>query len=95
MLDWAVTQSPVGVALVDTEMRQLRLNAAMCRIFGLETAAAGLGKRLTDLISTPGTEAVVAQARQVARTGEPTVWKGSGTGRVSRSGGPGTLPSPR
>jgi PAS domain S-box-containing protein len=78
MLDWAVTQSPVGVALVDTEMRQLRLNAAMCRIFGLETAAAGLGKRLTDLISTPGTEAVVARARQVARTGEPAVWKGSG-----------------
>ena len=78
MLDWAVTQSPVGVALVDGQMRQLRFNPAMCRIFGLESEAAGLGLRLTDLISTPGTEGVLARAREVARTGEPAVWKGFG-----------------
>jgi PAS domain S-box-containing protein len=78
MLDWGVNQTPVGVALVDREMRQLRLNRAMCRIFGLESEAAGLGLRLTDLISTPGTEAILEQARRVVRTGEPAVWKSVG-----------------
>ncbi len=78
MLDWAITQCPVGVALVDDQMRQLHLNLAMCRIFGLESEAAGLGRQLTDLISTPGTEAVLARAREVVRTGEPAVWRGFG-----------------
>jgi PAS domain S-box-containing protein len=78
MLDWGISQSPVGVALVDREMRQLRLNPAMCRIFGLDAETTGLGLRLTDLIDTPGTEAVLEQARQVVRTGEPAVWKGFG-----------------
>jgi PAS domain S-box-containing protein len=76
MLDWAVTQTPVNVALLDMDMRHLRLNAAQCRVLGLETEAAGLGLRLTDLISSPGSEAAVARVRQVARTGEPTLWTG-------------------
>jgi PAS domain S-box-containing protein len=89
MLDWGISQSPVGVALVDREMRQLRLNPAMCRIFGLDSEATGLGLRLTDLIDTPGTEAVLEQARAVVRTGEPAVC------RVIRSSVPGTSRSPR
>ena len=39
MLDWAITQTPVNIALVDTEMRQLRLNASLCRTMGLEDEA--------------------------------------------------------
>jgi PAS domain-containing protein len=35
MMDQAVAQCPIGVALLDTEMRHLRLNATMCRILGL------------------------------------------------------------
>jgi hypothetical protein len=76
MLDWAITQAPVNIALVDTEMRQLRLNASLCRTMGLEDETAGLGLRLTDLVSNDATEAVAAAARIVAQTGKPTVWKG-------------------
>jgi PAS domain S-box-containing protein len=76
MLDWAITQTPVNIALVDTEMRQLRLNASLCRTMGLEYEAAGLGLRLTDLVSNEATESCVASARIVARTGKPAVWKG-------------------
>jgi PAS domain S-box-containing protein len=76
MLDWAITQAPVSIALIDTQMRQLRLNTSMCRILGLDDEAAGLGLRLTDLMSSAETESCVAAARMVARTGEPTVWRG-------------------
>jgi PAS domain S-box-containing protein len=76
MLDWAITQSRVNIALVDTEMRQLRLNASLCRTLGLDDEAAGLGLRLTDLVSNDATESCVAAARIVAQTGKPAVWKG-------------------
>jgi PAS domain-containing protein len=80
MLDWAIGQAPLNIALLDTQMRQVRLNASMCRMLGLETEAAGLGLRLTDMISNPDTESCVACARQVARTGEPALWKGPSPG---------------
>jgi PAS domain S-box-containing protein len=76
LLDWAITQTPINIALVDTQMRQLRLNASLCRTMGLEDETAGLGLRLTDLVSNETTEAVTAAAAIVARTGKPTVWKG-------------------
>ncbi len=76
MLDWAITQTPVSIALLDTQMRQLRLNTALCRVMGLADEAAGLGLRLTDLVSNPETESCVAAARTAARTGEPTIWRG-------------------
>ena len=76
MLDWAITQAPVNIALLDTQMLQLRLNASLCRALGLDHEAAGLGLRLTDLLSTPATESCLAAARMVARTGRPMVWRG-------------------
>jgi PAS domain S-box-containing protein len=76
LVDWAVAQSPVVVALVDEQMRHLRLNGAMCNSLGLRAEAEGLGLRLTDLTSTPATESCVACARQVALTGKPDVWRG-------------------
>jgi PAS domain S-box-containing protein len=76
MLDWAITQAPVNVALLDTQMRQLRLNASICRTLGLSGEAAGLGLRLTDLVSSPQAESITTAARAVARTGEPAVWRG-------------------
>ena len=72
----AVARCPLGVALLDLQMRHLRLNAAMCRIMGLRTEDEGLNLRLTDLVSTPEAESCVACARQVARTGNPDVWRG-------------------
>jgi PAS domain S-box-containing protein len=76
MLDWAITQTPVNIALLDTDMRQLRLNTSMCRTMALDSEAAGLGLRLTDLLSNPTTEEMVTAARTVARTGKPAVWRG-------------------
>jgi PAS domain S-box-containing protein len=76
MLDWAVALCPLGVALLDTQLRQLRLNTAMCRILGVRTEAEGLGLRLTDHLSTAETRSCLASARQVARSGQPTVWRG-------------------
>jgi PAS domain-containing protein len=89
MLDWAITQSPLNVALLDTQMRQLRLNDAMCRVLGLDAEKAGVGLRLTDMVSNPETESCVASARLVARTGEPALWKGFGTCTISISPGSG------
>jgi PAS domain S-box-containing protein len=76
MLDWAITQSPVNIALLDPQLRQLRLNKSICRTLGLSSEAAGLGLRLTDLVSSPQAESITTAARQVARTGEPAVWRG-------------------
>jgi PAS domain S-box-containing protein len=76
MMDWAVARCPLGVALLDLEMRHLRLNAAMCRIAGLRTEDEGLNLRLTDLVSGPAAESCVACAQRVARTGKPDVWRG-------------------
>ena len=76
MLDWAITQTPVNIALLDTQLRQLRLNTSMCRVLGLPDEAAGLGRPLTDLVSSPQTESIMDAARTVARTGKPTVWRG-------------------
>jgi serine phosphatase RsbU (regulator of sigma subunit)/anti-sigma regulatory factor (Ser/Thr protein kinase) len=76
LVDWAVAQCPVVVALVDPQMRHIWINGAMCRILGIHAEAEGLGLRLTDLQSTPATESCVACARQVALTGKPDVWRG-------------------
>jgi PAS domain S-box-containing protein len=76
LVDWAVAHCPIAVALVDPQMRHLRLNTTMCRILGLRAEAEGLDLRLTDLISTPATQSCVACARQVALTGQPDVWRG-------------------
>jgi uncharacterized protein YlaN (UPF0358 family) len=70
MLDWAITQTPINVALLDTQMRQLRLNASMCRTLGLCDEASGLGVTLLDLLSNEATRSMVAAARTVARTRE-------------------------
>src|SRR5258708_38494522 len=57
-------------------MRELRLHTAMCRAMGLDCEAAGLGLRLTDVLSTRTTEEMVTAARTVARTGKPAAWRG-------------------
>jgi len=76
MLDWAITQTPVNIALLDPQLRQLRLNTSMCRVLGLPDEAAGLGVRLTDLVASPQNESIMEAARTVARSGKPTVWRG-------------------
>jgi PAS domain S-box-containing protein len=77
MMDSAVARCPLGVALLDLQMRHRRLNAAMCRILGLRTEDEGLNLRLTDLVSAPEAESCVASAERVAQTGDPDVWRGT------------------
>jgi PAS domain S-box-containing protein len=76
LMDWAVARCPLGMALLDLQMRHLRLNTAMCRILGLRTEEEGLNLRLTDLVSTPEADSCVTCAQRVAQTGKPDVWRG-------------------
>jgi PAS domain S-box-containing protein len=78
LLDWAVDRSSLSVGLVDTQMRQLRINAAMYRMLGLDSEASARGLRLTDLVTTPETKSCVTCAQEVAQTGRPALWKGLG-----------------
>jgi hypothetical protein len=54
----------------------LAAGASICRTLGLSGESAGLGLRLTDLVSSPQAESITTAARAVARTGEPAVWRG-------------------
>jgi serine phosphatase RsbU (regulator of sigma subunit)/anti-sigma regulatory factor (Ser/Thr protein kinase) len=78
MLDWGLTQSSLNTSLYDTEVRHLRINDSMCRSMGLETEAAGLGLRPTELFPDLGFAPFESLAREVMRTGEPAVWRGFG-----------------
>jgi serine phosphatase RsbU (regulator of sigma subunit)/PAS domain-containing protein len=80
MLDWALTQSPLNIGLYDSQVRLLRINETMCHAIGLETEAAGLGLRLTELLPELGFATFEATARRVMLAGEPAVWEGFGKG---------------
>ena len=80
MLDWALTQSPLNMGLYDSQVRLLRINQTMCQAIGLETEAAGLGLRLTELLPELGFATFEATARQVMLAAEPAVWEGFGKG---------------
>jgi serine phosphatase RsbU (regulator of sigma subunit)/anti-sigma regulatory factor (Ser/Thr protein kinase) len=79
MLDWAVNQASLNIALYDADLRHIRINAAMCRSMGLESEGAGRGLRPTELFPGLGFHTFEATARQVIATGQPAVWKGFGT----------------
>lgn len=66
------TQSPIGLATLGTDLRFLRVNDALARMNGV-SAAAHLGKRLTEVV--PGVNAVALEAmmRQVLEQGAPVV----------------------
>ncbi|MFJ9840363.1 SpoIIE family protein phosphatase [Kitasatospora sp. NPDC101155] len=72
VLDGFFSQSPVGMAVYDTELRFVRLNEALARANGLP-ADDHLGHRLTELM--PGINSAEAEAvmRQVLAGGEPVV----------------------
>ena len=78
MLDTAVTQSLVGMALFDTEIRYLRINEALCASMGIASESVGLGLRPTELFPRLGFAEFETCARQVILTGEPALWKATG-----------------
>ncbi|WP_158835464.1 SpoIIE family protein phosphatase [Streptomyces sp. NRRL S-350] len=72
VLDGFFTQSPVGMAVYDTDLRFVRLNEALARANGL-TAEEHLGHRLTEVL--PGLNGAESEAvmRRVLASGEPVV----------------------
>ncbi|MFH8384004.1 SpoIIE family protein phosphatase [Kitasatospora sp. NPDC018058] len=72
VLDGFFAQSPIGMAVFDTELRFIRLNEAMARTDGLD-ADEHMGHRLTEVL--PGIDAAEAETvmRQVLADGEPVV----------------------
>ncbi|MEV6960641.1 SpoIIE family protein phosphatase [Streptomyces sp. NPDC051207] len=72
MLEQMVTGSPVGIAIVDTDLRFVWSNAALEQ-FGGGPAQDRLGLRLADIQPGVDSESIEAQMRHVLTTGEPLV----------------------
>ncbi|MFJ4188684.1 SpoIIE family protein phosphatase [Kitasatospora sp. NPDC089509] len=72
VLDGFFTQSPVGMAVFDTQLRYVRLNEALAQSNGV-AAAEHLGRRLTEVL--PGINAVESEAvmREVLASGRSVV----------------------
>ncbi|MFI8348769.1 SpoIIE family protein phosphatase [Streptomyces sp. NPDC085596] len=64
-----INQSPVGLAVFDTELRWMRINDALTTANGV-TEEEVVGRRLGDTLPGVDTEAIEAAMRQVLRTGE-------------------------
>ncbi|MCI3278475.1 SpoIIE family protein phosphatase [Streptomyces cylindrosporus] len=72
VLEQMVTDSPVGIAIVDTDLRCVWSNAALEQ-FGGGSAAQRLGRRLVEIQPGIDTEGIEAQIRHVLETGRPVV----------------------
>ncbi|THA56981.1 SpoIIE family protein phosphatase [Streptomyces sp. A1136] len=66
------TQSPIGLATLGTDLRFLRVNDALARMNGV-SAAAHLGKRLTEVVPGVNAAALEATMRQVLEQGTAVV----------------------
>ncbi|MEU3460478.1 SpoIIE family protein phosphatase [Streptomyces sp. NPDC006733] len=72
VLDSFFTQSPVGMAVYDTDLRFVRLNDALARINGLP-AEQHLGRRLSEVLPGLNGAEIEAVMRQVLESGEPVL----------------------
>ncbi|MFE9438915.1 SpoIIE family protein phosphatase [Streptomyces sp. NPDC006602] len=72
VLEQMVARSPVGIAIVDTDLRYVWSNAALAQ-FGGGPPVRRLGLRLADIQPGLDSDAVEAQMRHVLATGEPVV----------------------
>ncbi|NGO46985.1 SpoIIE family protein phosphatase [Streptomyces ureilyticus] len=72
VLERLATRSPIGIAIVDTDLRYVWSNTAMQQ-FGSGPAHERLGKRLGDIQPGLDAEALEAVMRQVLHTGVPIV----------------------
>ncbi|HET9380762.1 MAG TPA: SpoIIE family protein phosphatase [Streptomyces sp.] len=73
-----VAQSPIGLAVLDRDLRYVSVNPAMAAMNGLP-ADAHLGRRFSDVLPELEAGPVEAAARQVLETGQPLVdlqWTG-------------------
>ncbi|MFE2157185.1 SpoIIE family protein phosphatase [Streptomyces lydicus] len=81
VLERIVTASPVGMAIVDTDLRCVWANPALEQ-YGGGPAAQRIGRRLGELQPRLDTAALEAQMRRVLQTGEPVTGY-EHTGRVA------------
>ncbi|WP_055491139.1 SpoIIE family protein phosphatase [Streptomyces sp. TP-A0356] len=65
-----VSQSPIGLAILDPDLRYLTVNPALERMHGLP-AAEHIGRRVSEVLTFMDTEAVEERLRHVLETGEP------------------------
>ncbi|GAA2740489.1 SpoIIE family protein phosphatase [Kitasatospora cinereorecta] len=72
ILDGFFTQSPIGLAVYDTELRFVRLNNALARINGLPVGD-HLGRRISSVLPGLNSAEIEAVMRQVLSTGRPVV----------------------
>ncbi|MFF9098133.1 SpoIIE family protein phosphatase [Streptomyces sp. NPDC014802] len=67
-----ITQSPIGLAVLDTDLRFVSVNPALERINGVP-AEEHLGRRVREVLPDLDADALEAAARQVLATGLPLV----------------------
>ncbi|MFE7853045.1 SpoIIE family protein phosphatase [Streptomyces sp. NPDC057403] len=72
VLEQMVTGSPVGIAIVDADLRCVWSNAALEQ-FGGGSAAQRLGRRLAEIQPGIDSESIEAQMRRALETGRPVV----------------------
>ncbi|MGW4649546.1 SpoIIE family protein phosphatase [Kitasatospora sp. NPDC004289] len=72
VLDSFFSQSPVGMAVYDTDLRFVRLNDALARANGLP-AEQQIGRRVTEVLPGINGEEIEAVMRHVMATGEPVL----------------------
>ncbi|GAA4878687.1 SpoIIE family protein phosphatase [Kitasatospora terrestris] len=72
ILDGFFTQSPIGLAVYDTDLRFVRLNDALARINGLPIAD-HLNRRISAVLPGLNSAEIEAVMRQVLATGRPVV----------------------
>ncbi|MBD0710322.1 MULTISPECIES: SpoIIE family protein phosphatase [unclassified Streptomyces] len=66
------TQSPIGIALLDPDLRYLRVNDTLARMNGV-SAARHVGRRLSEVAPGVNTDALEALMRQVLDSGKAVV----------------------
>ncbi|GHD06897.1 hypothetical protein GCM10010313_25460 [Streptomyces violarus] len=67
-----IAQSPIGLAVLDTELRYVSVNAALVEINGVP-AEQHLGRAIHEVVPQMDVEALEAAARRVLDTGTPVV----------------------
>ncbi|GAA2156542.1 SpoIIE family protein phosphatase [Kitasatospora kazusensis] len=72
VLNGFFSQSPIGMAVYDTELRYVRLNNALARINGIPVAD-HLGRRISAVLPGINSAEIEAVMRQVLATGRPVV----------------------
>jgi PAS domain S-box-containing protein len=72
VLEQMVAGSPIGIAIVDTDLRCVWSNAALER-YGGGSPRQRLGRRMAEIQPGIDTAGIEAQMRRVLRTGEPVV----------------------